>query len=308
MKIYIDESWDFNENSEFINLYASIWILSSKDKLLRKEKQFLDRKKSYKIIWEVKWKKLILPQIESFISNVVLQEPKIFLNIQIIIPNQNPIKKRHEIFVNLFKEQINNHIWENNNAKSFYLNLYNWFNNLSLQLFIKIELLTTILYDIFLDFYIFSTLHFEDELSDIEIFIDEDRWISKQWWSSRSKFQQYFKNILRQSSYKKPFPLIKEWTNEHPFRKRFIDEKWKFMISKIFYDYTNFYKSEDILWIQMADIVASIFYKLLNNKIEWYKKEELLNLLAEVRVWESHEFNLSAKKSEISVPNLPWIK
>lgn len=108
------------------------------------------------------------------------------------------------------------------------------------------------------------------EFENIEIFIDRS-FIHKP--KHVGFWQDWLRMFLLNTSLKNPIKIIRQWPQDHPFRKRYTRENHIVDMSEVYREHTQFVGSEEIPGVQVADICANISYRFFsgNRKYQPYR-------------------------------------
>jgi hypothetical protein len=103
-------------------------------------------------------------------------------------------------------------------------------------------------------------LNLIDELLDIEFKIDKD------FISNEDRFwNMYSLRSIQELTKKRPMPMLKDWGDNHPVRKKYVIKNEGFDLGTTMKDNLRFCDSKDSFEIRIADIAAIIFYRHWNK-------------------------------------------
>lgn len=271
MIIAIDESGNFNTNSNQYNMFVAAHIQNQNGNLEIKKKQFeswenkvpsnMKDKKG-----EIKGQLLGNVQLKNFIKNVVFQQPEIRFTYVSIIPQKNKkeIINKHKSFETLqLKLSLEN--FKKANSKKANINfldqLSKWINKRNEIEYLKLSCLKNCLYDGLHNTFIYCTVfNLIDELLDIEFKIDKD------FISNEDKYwKMYSLRSIQELTKKRPLPMLKDWEENHPIRKKYVIKNEGFDLNIPLKDNLKFLDSKESFEIRIADIAAIIFFRHWNK-------------------------------------------
>lgn len=270
MIIAIDESGNFNKDSNKMNLFIAAQIFSEAKLLKTKKKQFenweknISKEKKDKND-EVKGQLLGKVELRSFLKNVIFQKPEIKFSIISIKPSENRntiIKKHHDIEIEQLK--YSKEIFQEANAKKRDINFFEqyvkWLNKRNESQYLKLMCLKRCIYESFVNTFINGmALNNTDELLSINFKIDND------FISNENKYWKlYLIRHLHEYTKKRGIPILDTWPKDHPVLKKYI-RKGKFYLKNPFEDNLNFLDSKTNFEIRIADIAAIIVNRYFNS-------------------------------------------
>lgn len=141
-----------------------------------------------------------------------------------------------------------------------YENMLGWWNNLTDANVLKLILQSHVISHA-LNFAIgwSAAQGFDEELGDLQFKLDEG------FLSTSEDRKRFWKDLLRshiwQATYERGLISIKEWTDEHPFNKTFIEKELggdRVQLTHEFKNRIQFYKSHETFEIRLADIIGTI--------------------------------------------------
>ena len=272
MIIAIDESGNFNPNSNEYHIFAAAHIQNRNGSLEIKKRQFENWEKTIPTSMkdkkgEIKGQKLGKVEIKNFIKNVVYQKPEIRFTYVSIIPNKNKkeLINKHKQFetiqIKLKLESIRNANERKANI-NFVEQLSNWTNKRNEIEYLKLLCLQKCLYNGLHNTFIYcEVFNLIDELLNIEIKIDKD-FISNEdiYWKI------YSLRSIQEMTKKQPLPMLNVWEENHPIRKKYIIKNEGFNLKIPFKDNLKFVDSKDNFEIRIVDIAAIVYNRYWNKK------------------------------------------
>jgi len=272
MIIAIDESGNFNTNSNEYNIFVAAHIQDKNGSLEIKKRQFENWEKTIPACMkdkkgEIKGQLLGKVEIKNFIKNVVYQKPEIRFTYVSIIPNKNKkeLINRHKQFETIQLKLKLDSLRKADTRKAkinFLEQLANWTNKRNEIEYLKLLCLKNCLYNGLHNTFIYCTaFNLIDELLDIEIKIDKD-FISNEdvYWKI------YSLRSIQEMTKKRPLPMLKDWEENHPIRKKYIIKNEGFDLKIPFKDNLKFVDSKENFEIRIVDIAAIVYYRHWNKK------------------------------------------
>jgi hypothetical protein len=142
-----------------------------------------------------------------------------------------------------------------------YGNMLGWWSNITDENVLKLILQSHVIVDT-LNFAIQWSVanEFDEELGDLQFKLDEG------FLSTSEDRKRFWKDLLRSHIWQATYTggglvSIKEWTDEHPFNKTFIEKDLADDKAELTHEFKNriqFYKSHETFEIRLADIVGTI--------------------------------------------------
>lgn len=277
MKISIDETGDFSPKSNYYHFLSAVHLQSrdKSDELIFErfnqwENKLPSSLKNHK--GEIKSSRLSFEQLDDFIEQVLLPEPRIAITAIRFNPKENPyqiVNKHKQIQqygindgIILFNKLNRPHI-----AKTI-RDFSHWFRKLSYTQFIKIELLGIIIYrSLNNTIGISIAWGMEDELLDINFIIDEIFLKGRQ---QNTFWHEILRNQIYSESVKNPIPLLIGWEEKgHPFIDKYTNKEGILDFNDLFWNNCKFEKSHYNYEIRIADTVNTILSKHYNYGIQF---------------------------------------
>jgi hypothetical protein len=281
MIIAIDETGDFNPDSELHSFFVAILIDQSNNGLEIKKEQFDHWKKTipeqkFNEKGEVKGSDLDDNELLSFVKNVYNPDPVLRQEVVFFLPKENP-ESLMKIFKEIEVEKLNKvkelardqgklemakqyelmAIWHKNAKKMHYPH---FFKLILLRSLISRAFNTCVEVSILLEM-----LHDKESqnLLNIKIKIDQD-------FVRGDDPKIYWKELLRNSfissTIENPVPLLETWKNGHPFIEKYkhnSDDSLNF--KDLFKNNCDFLESHEHFEIQLADITGIIINRFHNR-------------------------------------------
>lgn len=296
MIIGIDESGNFDENSNLRHFFVAIHIKSENNKLDIKKAQFLNWEKSIHQHFkdkkgEVKGSLLNQKQIKRFLLEVICKEPIIRTSVVSIIPNVNSkqLIEKHQKF-EIQQADYNFSVFKINGSKKYNLNFLEnysaWLKKRSLRDYLKMYCLKHLLKDSVHNSIIDSILNDQiEECLNFSYKIDKDFLTEENiFWNhySKTSIQNYTKN--------NPFIFLNTWDNNHPFIKKYtFSQKGKKMMNiEMIYENLRFLESHTNFEIRIADIIGIIYNRYFNRN----ELSDEFNLLSKTGIVNDHHIEL----------------
>jgi len=274
MIIGIDESGTFSLDSKGVSIFAGIHILDEAS-LARIASKFEVWKTKYKSFknnkGEIKSTEMTENMATELVKEVLLPE-YFFITVSLIKPADH--KKKHiqdyrDVGIKAYNTAIEKCLAvDNASLARQYTELRNWYKNLNYQLIIKESVLGQMIGHSFHSHVIKVALERKDQsLGLIRISIDRD-------FVREPSHITFWKEILRNTFHfyteRNPIPVISEWGSDHPF---FMSKKNDAIgidtvndEDDIFRNGVNFERSDKLTELQLADLVAGIISRYLNEK------------------------------------------
>jgi len=282
MKIAIDETGDFSPKSYYYHFLSAVQLQSrdnNSELILNRfnqwEKSLPRSLKNYK--GEIKSSGLSTDQLDDFIEQVLIPEPRITVSTIRFNPRENPyqiVNKHKQIQqfginegVILFNKLNRPHIVKT--VRDF----SHWFRKLSYTQFIKIELLGLIIYKSLKNTLGISLAwEMDNEILDIQFIIDEMFLKGQQ---QNAFWHEILRNQVYAESVREPLPFLIDWEETgHPFIDKYITEEGILNFNDLFWNNCKFVKSHTNYEIRIADTVNTILsnYYNYNNQFKNGKK------------------------------------
>lgn len=279
MIVGIDETGDFNPNSDKLNYFTAVLIDQNKNKFNIKKSQFNvwessipDSNRDKK--GEAKGQLLTDEQLTEFYNQVLWPLPNVLYSVIRFNATENPIEifeKHKKIEIEKLEYALAYYKKEaRGNWADWYQRIIYWYKNRNYQHFVKIKCLENLVGQTFNYGYGWSQISYlldDKDDSNIKNFgfkIDKDFITSvntKVMWSELLK--QFW--IDYNSRYRTPIIGFVS-LEEYPAIDTYGIGGNKSNLKKIFRDRTNFLASEDHFEIRMADIVGTILHRYQNKK------------------------------------------
>ncbi len=271
MVIAIDESGNFDINSDKYNLFVAAHIQSQNGALEIKRKQFeswgnsvpaeMKDKKG-----EIKGQLLGKVELKNFIKNVVYQRPEIRFTYTSIIPQKNKkdIINKHKNF-EIIQLQLSLENFKKANANKVNINFLDqfvrWVNKRNEIEYLKLLCLKNCLYNSFYNSFIYCiACNLADELLDIKFKIDKD-FISNE----DDYWKMYLLRSIQEMTKLRPLPMLKEWPQNHPVREKYTIQDKGLDLNIPFKDNLTFLDSKENFEIRIVDVAAIIFNRHWNG-------------------------------------------
>jgi len=272
----IDETGDFDPNSDKFNYFVGVTIDQNDGRLTIKRSQF--------DIWEgsipqkyktdkgeVKGQLLPEEYLITFSKTVLEVKPKLWFSVVRIKPNENPVEllDRHkEIEIKQMQSVIDKakQLGHKNWAKG-YEQIMAWYKNKNYQIVMKIKCLENLIGLTVNQSIGWGQLSYLDDnkditnIRDIEIKIDKDFVRAE---NVKIIWNESFRQFWRDFTFKNRIPIITEWEKEdHPmFQIYGTDGKLNF--TRIFRKKTNFFDSQESWEVRLADVTGTILHRYQN--------------------------------------------
>ncbi len=271
MIIAIDESGSFELNSNKWNLFVAAHIQSQNGNLKIKKRQFENWENRIPVNMrdkkgEVKGQLLSNVQLMNFLKNIVCQKPEIRFTYTSIIPQNNNVEiiNKHKRF-EILQLQLSLENFKRVNSRKANINfldqLIKWLNKRNEIEYIKLLCLKNCLYNSFYNSFIYGiATNLTNELLDIEFKIDRD-FISNEdiYW------KMYSLRSIQELTKVRPLPMLKEWSVNHPIRKKYTIHKKGLDLNIPFKDNLRFLNSKEDFEIRIVDIAAIMFNRHWNG-------------------------------------------
>jgi hypothetical protein len=271
MIIAIDESGNFNTNSNKYNIFVAAHIQSQNGNLQVKKKQFeswenkvpanMRDKKG-----EIKGQLLGKVELKNFIKNVVFQKPEIRFSYVSLIPKKNEIEliKKHKNF-EILQLQLSLENFKKAESKKANINfleqLSKWLNKRNEIEYLKLLGLRNCLYDSLHNTFIYcEVFNLINELLEIEFKIDKD-FISNE----DNYWKMYSLRSIQELTIKRPLPMLKAWGQNHPIREKYVIKDKGFDLNIPFKENLKFLDSKENFEIRIADTAAIIYNRYWNG-------------------------------------------
>lgn len=285
MIIGIDETGNFDENSELRHLFIAAFIETENGKLDIKRKQFYeweasipDRYKTTK--GEIKGNSLPIEHLQHFLKQVVFEMPLIRTSVVSIIPKKNikALIEKHHVF-EVRQAEYNHHVFSTRGSKKYNINFLDsyskWLKKRSLRDYIKMHCLKHLLKDTFHNAVIHCILNERmEETLNFSYKIDRDFLTEENiYW------EHYSKSSIENYTKSNPFVVLDTWDDDHPFIKKYMfNVNGRSLINiKTIYENLRFLDSKDNFEIRIADIIGIVYNRFFNRN-EFVEEHHLLSL------------------------------
>lgn len=315
MKIAIDETGSFSPKSNYYHFLSAVHLRSTDnnselilERFIQWEKTLPRSLKNHK--GEIKSSSLSIDQLDSFIEQVIIPEPRIAISTIRFNPRENPyqIVNKHKqilqlginegviLFTKLNRPRV---------AKTV-RDFSHWFRKLSYTQYIKIILLGIIIYKSLKNTMGISLAwKMDDEILDIKFIIDEIFIKGKE---QNIFWHEILRNQIYSSSVEEPLPMLIEWEETgHPFIDKYINDEGIFDLNDLFWNNCEFAKSHENYEIRIADTVSTILSNHYNYKISFKNGKSFFQSIVPKRNIEHIVLNDFDFEKEIGkVPFNPW--
>jgi hypothetical protein len=273
MVIGIDESGNFDDTSNLRQFFIAAFIESENGKLEIKKQQYLRWENQLPVTaknpnGEVKGSFLNKQQLHAFLGTVIIQPPFVRTAMVSIVPNKTPpfiIDKYQQLEIK--QADYNLSVFTQMGAKKRNLNFLDnyarWQKKRTRRDYLKMLCLKNLLKNSFHNI-IINTIENDriEEALDIYYKIDRDFLTEENiYWEhySRSSIQNYTRI--------EPWPILDTWDAEHPFLKKYTDEKNgnKTININLVYQNLKFLDSRDHIEIRIADVLGIIVNRFYNR-------------------------------------------
>ena len=271
MIIAIDESGNFDSNSNKLNLFVAAHIQSQNGNLKIKKKQFENWENRIPVNMrdkkgEVKGQLLGKVELMNFLKNIVYQKPEIRFTYTSIIPQENKVEiiNKHKSF-EILQLQLSLENFKKVNSRKANINfldqLSKWLNKRNEIEYLKLLCLKNCLYNSFYNSFIYCIAYnISNELLDIEFKIDRD-FISNE----DNYWKMYSLRSIQELTKIRPLPMLKEWPQNHPVRKKYTIKNKGLDLNIPFKDNLKFLNSKEHFEIRIVDIAAIMFNRHWNG-------------------------------------------
>jgi Protein of unknown function (DUF3800) len=272
----IDETGDFDPNSDKFNYFIGISLDQNENRLSIKKSQYdiwegsiPEKYKSDK--GEVKGKLLPEEYLDTFSDTVLEVKPTILYSVVRIKPSENPpeiLEKHKKVEIQQLEKiiektkRLGHHNWA-----SRYEEILIWYRTKNYQTIMKMKCLESLIgisLNNVLGWSQISYLSDNDisNIRDIRIVIDKDFVRAE---NVRALWNESFRQFWRDFTFDNRIPIIKDLGKEdHPIYKVYGSEG-KLNFSRIFRKGTQFLDSKDSWEIRMADISGTILHRYQNR-------------------------------------------
>ncbi len=315
MKIAIDETGDFSPKSNHYHFLSAVHLQSRDnnielifDRFNHWENSLPRTLKNHK--GEIKSSSLSIDQLDDFIEQVVIPQPRIAITTIRFNPRQNPYqivnkhKQMQQFGINegviLFNKLNRPRI-----AKTV-LDFSYWFRKLSYTQFIKIELLGMIIYKSLKNTMGISLAWgMDNEILDIQFIIDEMFLKGQQ---QNTFWHEILRNQIYSESVKEPLPFLIDWEDTgHPFIDKYVNEEGILDFNDLFWNNCKFEKSHTSYEIRIADTVNTILSKHYNYNHRFKNSKKFFQSIVPKRGISHIVLNdFDIEKAIGKVPFNPW--
>ena len=277
MIVGIDETGDFDSNSDKFNYFIAVLIDQNSNRYSIKKGQFnvwessipnSNRDKK----GEVKGRNLSDSQLEDFYNQVIQPCPIVLYSVVRFNAAQNPkklLEKHKKIEIDRIEQALTHYQKEaRGNWVDWYKRIIAWYKNRNYQHLIKIKCLEHLIGQTFNYGFAWSQIRYilDKDDSNIKQFsfkIDKDFISAK---NTKIMWTELLRQFWIDFNKRNKLPLINLIDIEkYPAIEHYKFNKGKSNLKKVFRDRTFFLASEEHFEIRMADIIGTILHKYQNR-------------------------------------------
>lgn len=277
MIVGIDETGDFDSNSDKYNYFVAVLIDQNDNRYKIKESQFRVWESSIPKAnrdekGEAKGQKLTDSQLEDFYNQVLKPNPIVLYSVVRFDASKNSkelLEEHKKIEINRLEQALAHYKEEaRGNWADWYNKLIGWYKNRNYQHLIKIKCLQNLIGQTFNHGFAWSQIKYilDKDDSNIKNFgfkIDKD-FVNAE--NTKIMWTELLRQFWADFSKLKPLPLIDIADKEkYPEIEHYKFDKGKSNLKKVFRDRTHFLTSEEHFEIRMADIVGTILHRFQNK-------------------------------------------
>ncbi len=277
MIVGIDETGDFDPNSDKLNYFIAVLIDQNGDKYTIKESQFNTWERSISKInrdskGEAKGRLLTDDQLNWFYHQVLEPEPYVLYSVVRFNASKNSkelLEEHKKIEISRLEQAL---AYYKNEARGNWADWHNkliaWYKNRNYQHLIKIKCLQNLIGQTFNLGFVWSQVRYllDSDDSNIKKFsfkIDKD-FVNAE--NTKIMWTELLRQFWIDYSKRKMVPLIDIADKEKfPAIEHYKFDQGKSNLKKVFRDRTHFLPSDEHFEIRMADIVGTILHRYQNK-------------------------------------------